>query len=554
MSCWIVILAANNAETGAGAMGEETGTVVGADVQEAVFALLARSETYGLDGAVKRIDTHGAVVFLAGADVYKVKRAVRYPFMDLSTLARRHRVCEAEIAINRVNAPDIYLGVAPVVRRDGVLALGRDGQRAEDVAPAEVVEWAVHMKRFDEEATLDRLAERGALAPDIAARLADMVVRAHAAAPPVPAPEASVEELARYARRNAEGVALRPEIVSVERLLALKAASLAAHGRLRDLLAERARTGFVRRCHGDMHLRNIVLIDGAPVLFDAIEFDESIGSIDLLYDLAFLLMDLAARNLEAVANGVLNRYLWARDCDADIAGLAALPLLLSLRAGVRAMVAAAGLRYFEGEQLSEATEEARAYVALAERFIAPPPPRLIAVGGLSGTGKSTLARQLAPLVPGGVGAVHLRSDVVRKNLAGVAETVRLPPEAYNADTTMAVYARLRELALGALRAGQSVIVDAVHAREDERDAIEAVARQAGAAFAGLWLEAPVGVLEARVTERVGDASDADAGVVRGQANYTLGDIGWQRLAAQGEIGEVADVAGKLLGLAGGGRA
>lgn len=539
--------------TGADLMGEETGSVAGADAQEAVFALLARSETYGLDGAVKRIDTHGAVVFLAGADVYKVKRAVRYPFMDLSTLARRHRVCEAEIAINRVNAPDLYLGVAPVVRRDGTLTLGRDGQDEHDVAPGEVVEWAVHMKRFDEEATLDRLADSGALVPDIAARLADMVVRAHAVAPPVPDPEASVGELARYARRNVEGVALRPEVVPVERLLALKAASLTAHGRLRELLLERARAGFVRRCHGDMHLRNIVLIDGAPVLFDAIEFDESIGSIDLLYDLAFLLMDLSARDLQPVANEVLNRYLWARDEDADIAGLAALPLLLSLRAGVRAMVAAASLRYFEDEQLNAATEEARSYVALAERFIAPQPPRLIAVGGLSGTGKSTLARQLAPLVPGGVGAVHLRSDVVRKNLAGVAETVRLPPEAYNADATVAVYTRLRALALSALRAGQSVIVDAVHAREDERAAIEAVAWQAGVDFAGLWLEAPVGVLEARVMQRVGDASDADAGVVRGQANYALGDIGWHRLASQGEVGDVAEVARKLLGLAAGER-
>lgn len=525
------------------------GERAGGGGQEAVFAFLADALARRAGVAVKRIDTHGAVVFLAGREVYKVKRAVRYPFMDLSTLEKRRRVCESEIAVNRVNAPDLYLGVAPVVRCAGALAIGTDGQDRGDVAPGEIVEWAVHMRRFDEDATLDRLAERGELPDGIAAQLAGMVVRAHAAAPAVPDPEASVAQLAVYVRRNAEGVAQQAGLVDIERVLALKAASLAAHARLRDRLAARARAGFVRHCHGDMHLRNIVLIDGRPVLFDAIEFDESIASIDLLYDLAFLLMDLWARDLHAIANGVFNRYLWARDCDADIDGLAALPFLLSLRAGVRAMVTASGLPHFRPDQLDDARAEARAYVALAERFIAPARPRLIAIGGLSGTGKSTLARHLALHVGGGVGAVHLRSDIVRKNLSGVAETDRLPPQAYSADAAAAVYARLRVLAGAALAAGQSVIVDAVHAREAERDAIEAIAAEAGAAFDGLWLEAPLGMLETRVTERVGDASDADAGVVRGQARYDCGDIRWRRLSSAGAIADITADALGALGLA-----
>lgn len=518
------------------------------DEQCAVLAFLAQPETYGLNIPVKRIDTHAAMVFLAGKDVYKIKRAVRYPFMDLSTLEKRHKICEAEIAVNRVNAPDIYCGVVPVIRLNGRLALGRDGQQECDVAPAEVLEWAVHMKRFDEDATLDVLAARDALPDDITRLLAEMVVSAHSAAPPVPDPEASVDELARYARRNAEGIGRRPETVAIERVLALKAATLSAHGELRDMLIGRAQAGFVRHCHGDMHLRNIALINGRPLLFDAIEFDESIASIDLLYDLAFLLMDLWARNLRDIANGVLNRYLWARGCDADIDGLVALPLLLSLRAGVRAMVSAAGLDHFAGEQLSQAIEEARTYCNLAEQFIAPPPLRLIAIGGLSGTGKSTLARLLAPYVPGGVGAVHLRSDIVRKNMSGVAETVRLPPEAYGPGTSEAVYTKLRRLAEAALRAGQSVIVDAVHAREDEREALETIARRMGADFSGLWLEAPTELLEARVTERVDDASDADARVVCGQAEYTCGHIGWQRLITAGPVDSVAGKARKALGL------
>lgn len=518
------------------------------DGQDTVFDFLARPETHRIGGAVKRIDTHGAAVFLAGADVYKVKRAVRYPFMDLSTLDKRHRVCDSEIAVNRINAPDIYLGVVPIVRTDGKLSLGKDGETAHDAAPGEIVEWAVHMKRFDEDATLDRLAERDALPADVTARLAEMVVRAHAVAPPVADPEAAVGELARYIRRNAKGVDRLPKIVPVERVLALKAASLAAHEHRRDLLADRARAGFVRRCHGDMHLRNIALIEDRLTLFDAIEFDDSIASIDLLYDLAFLLMDLWGRDLCAVANGVLNRYLWARDCDADIDGLAALPLLLSVRAGVRAMVTASGLAHFAADEVPQAIREIQGYIALAEGFVTPPQPRLIAIGGLSGTGKSTLARLLAPAVPGGVGAVHLRSDIVRKNLSGVAETDRLPPEAYGPGTAEAVYTRLQQLAGAALRGGQSVIVDAVHAREHERDAIEAVAARMGVTFAGLWLEAPLGVLETRVTERIGDASDADARVVRGQARYDCGDIRWRRLASEGAPTQVAEAARQTLGL------
>ncbi|MBB3810151.1 AAA family ATPase [Pseudochelatococcus contaminans] len=528
--------------------------------QEEVFAFLAQEGLHEDDAPVKRIDTHGAAVFLHGRHVYKVKRAVLYSFMDMSTLDKRHRICEAEIAVNRVNAPDLYLGVVPIIRRafggaaderqsmKGRLALGKDGQGAADVAPDEVVEWAVHMRRFDEDATLDRLAERGALPADITRRLAEMVVRAHAAAPLVEDPVASVGELARYIRRNAEGVGACPDIVSIDRVLALKEASLSAHARQRDLLIARAQQRFVRRCHGDMHLRNIVLIDSKPVLFDAIEFDESIASIDLLYDLAFLLMDLWARDLRAVANGVFNRYLWARNCDEDIDGLAAMPLFLSLRAGVRAMVTASGLKHFTAEHLPRARDEVRSYVELAEEFIAPPPPRLIAIGGLSGTGKSTLSRTLAASIPGGVGAVHLPSDIIRKNIAGVAETQRLPPESYTPEMSARVYAKLRALAGLALQAGQSVIVDSVHARADEREALEAVAREAGVPFAGVWLEAPLETLESRVTARVGDASDADARVVRRQADYDYGDVTWHRLETAGGPDDVARVAKRLLGL------
>ncbi|MGI6245005.1 MAG: AAA family ATPase [Pseudochelatococcus sp.] len=521
--------------------------------QEEVFAFLSRPESYaGADGAaadVRRIDTHGAVVFLAGGDVYKVKRAVCYSFMDFSTREKRRAACDSEIAVNRANAPGVYLGVTPIVRMPEGLALGADIAPGGEVPDgADVVEWAVHMRRFDENATLDRLAERGALPDDVTARLAGMVARAHASAPVAADPAASVDALGRYIDRNAEGLATRPGLFSVEEVKAVRAASRAALDAQRPLLLSRAGAGFVRRCHGDMHLRNIALIDGAPVLFDAIEFDESIATVDILYDLAFLLMDLWDRGLEGVANGVLNRYLWARGEEADVAGLAALPLFLSIRAGVRAMVTAAALPHLEGDARAKAEREARGYLALAGAFIAPAPVRLAAIGGLSGTGKSTLAAMLAPRIGRPVGAVHLRSDIERKNLFGVAATEHLPSSAYTRDVTLRTYARLRRLAALALDAGQSVIADAVHAAPEEREAIRRVAEDAGARFDGLWLEAPQAVLEARVEARTGDASDAGADVVRAQSAYDTGAIDWRRLRTGGTPDEVAAAAAPLLGI------
>ncbi|MFT0892565.1 AAA family ATPase [Pseudochelatococcus sp. G4_1912] len=491
-------------------------------LQQAVFAFLMRPESHGVTDEIKRIDTHGAVVFLAGDHVYKVKRAVRYSFMDFSTLEKRRAVCEAEIAVNSANAPGIYLGVVPILRADKEFQLGKDGADME----GDIVEWAVHMRRFDEASTLDHLVMRNNLPSDIAHTLAAMVVRAHRNAPMVPDPLSSVVELGRYVRRNAEALSERPDLFPPERVLAVKAAGLAALDDLQALLLARAEAGDVRHCHGDMHLRNIVLIDGAPVLFDAIEFDDSIATVDLLYDLAFLLMDLWERGLHDVANGVLNRYLWARGHERDLAGLAALPFFLSLRAGVRAMVTAVALPHLQDKELEQAQAEACRYLAMAEGFLSPQPVRLMAIGGLSGSGKSTLARFLAPDIGRPVGAVHLRSDIERKTLFNVAETTRLPPEAYTLAVTTEVYARLRRRAELALRAGQSVIVDAVYATEVERLEIENVARHVGVRFDGFWLEAPMSTLEARVEARINDASDADTAVVRRQSTYDIGAISW----------------------------
>lgn len=509
--------------------------------QSAVFAFLEDPAIHGITGKVERIDTHGAAVFLAGPFAYKVKRAVFFPFMDFSTLQKRHAACEAEVAISGAGAPGLYLGVVPIVRTARGLALGGDG---------EAVEHAVKMRRFDTDLTLDKVAERGALSPDIVKALAAAVVTAHAAAP-VRRGFDTASRLAAYLADNTKEFSARPELFppdAVARLARLSGEALAG---IAPLLNARSAAGFVRRCHGDMHLRNIVLLDGRPVLFDAIEFNDDIATCDVLYDLAFLIMDLWQRGLRDAANAILNRHLWA-SADDEIDGLAALPLFLSLRSAIRAKVEAAGLAHLQGELKAEGETHVRAAFAQALAFLdsssaethAPPRPNgaplpgtppgrpgLWAVGGLSGSGKSTWAAQMAPGFGRAPGAVILRSDIERKRLAGVAETQKLPPEAYTPEATRQVYARLRTLAARVLATGQSVVVDAVHARPDEREAIAEVARAAGVPFAAFWLDVPAEELVRRVEARTGDASDADASVVRHQLGYDLGDISWARARA-----------------------
>ena len=459
-------MAGRSAYTGEGAGRPHGGTMSSASHvvgdQSEVLAFLGAAAAHRLAVPPKRIDTHGAIVFLAGEHAYKVKRAVRFPFMDLSTLARRKAACEAEIEVNRANAPEIYLGVVAVTRSAGGLRLGGDGTP---------VEWVVHMRRFDEEQTLDRVAGRGGLTPRLIADVVRAVLASHDRAPGRDGP-AACESLRLYLRQNDAAFAELPDLFPPDRAAALTARSEEALAGVMDLLLERGRQGFVRRCHGDLHLRNIVLLDGRARLFDAIEFDDSIATGDVLYDLAFLVMDLWERGLAQEANIVLNRYLWA-GAEAHLDGLAALPLFLSIRAAIRAKVTAAAVPHLARSEQDAMAAQARRYFDEAARFLAPQDRRLVAVGGLSGTGKTTLAGRLAPRFGAAPGAVHLRSDIERKRLASVGETERLPQSSYTPHASEAVYAALLRKAGAALAAGRSVIVDAVLARRDARAAVQA---------------------------------------------------------------------------------
>ena len=475
---------------------------------------------------VERFETHGALVFLVGEEAWKIKRAVRFPYLDFSTLEKRKAACAREIEINRQLAPEIYLGLTPITRAsNGRLQHGGSG---------EIVEWSVHMRRFDQAGLLSHIADAGPIQSDLAVALADVVFESHRVAPPAARGGGAerVERLMVSVPCTLATLADTFDAAAVQRL-GERTANALRHAAA--VLNERAAAGFVRRCHGDLHLNNIVLWRGHPVLFDAIEFDEELATIDTLYDLAFLLMDLDKRGQRGAANKVLNRYLWRSGVELDLHGLVALPLFLGLRAAIRAMVTAERAQQESSNAGVRDRQRARDYLQAAIAYLTPCPCRLIAVGGLSGTGKSTLARELAAELGPAPGAVHLRSDLERKRLHGVEATVRLAPETYTQAASDRVYAVLYEKARDGLAAGHAVIVDAVFTKPEERVRIEGVAAELGVPFQGLWLTAPPEQLFDRVAARRDDASDATSEVVRRQLGWHLGAFAetWKEIDASG---------------------
>lgn len=484
-------------------------------------------------------ETHCAIVFVGTLEALKIKRRVKYPYLDFSTLEHRRSACERELSVNKPSAPEIYLAVEAITREpDGRLAVGGTG-------PA--IEWAVRMRRFDQSDLLSERVLGGALDAALVKQTADMVVRFHAAAPVVEGVDTTTL-LAAVVDEIAIQLAPYPTIIAAERIAIWRRHATTHLERARAVLGRRSAAGHVRRCHGDLHLSNIVVWKGQPVPFDAIEFDERLARIDTLYDLAFLLMDLDRHGRRSAANLILNRVLWRTQADLDIEGLAALPLMLSLRAGIRSFVTLQRAS-LEGPERTVADQaRGRATFAAAEGYLAASHPRLIAVAGLSGTGKSTLAASLAPHFGTAPGALHLRSDLERKAMFGLDEHERLPAESYTKESSARVYAHLMRRAGLALRAGWPVIVDAVALHGNERDMLETLAAMHGATFHGFWLEAPIEVLDARVAARTGDASDATPAVVRTQAAGLAETPGasWTRIDASGsEAAMLAAVLARL---------
>lgn len=507
--------------------------------QNQVIDFLARPETHGVKH-VQRLDTHGNLVFLAGDSAYKIKRAVRFGYMDFSTLEKRRAACHREIEINRQWAPDLYLRCVPIVRRpDGALTFGGAG---------EIIEWAVHMRRFDQNDLLSTRTERGQLDRDLSMRLAQAVFSSHTTAVAVhlPSGRAPFRDLAASISHGLAAAGIfDPETTS-----RLGDALRQQLDRSALTLDDRAKHGFVRRCHGDLHLANIVLHNAQPTLYDALEFDERLATIDTLYDLAFLLMDLDAHRRRPAANVVLNRYLFLSADTHDLKGLIALPLFLALRAAIRALVISDRAAQETGQERARDLGRARRYLSSALSYATPAAPRLIVVAGLSGTGKTTLAAALAPFLDPAPGAVHFRSDLERKMLAGVGELEHLPADAYTPQARQHVYLSLYEKAASGLRAQHSVVLDAVFETEAQRYAIEDLADSLNVPMHGLWLHADADTLIARVEGRHDDASDATADVVRHQLGRNIGQLSvrWRSLHTGGTANDNLRAAISAIGL------
>jgi aminoglycoside phosphotransferase family enzyme/predicted kinase len=467
-------------------------------------------------------ETHISAVFIGGDTVWKLKKSVRLPFLDFTTLDAREHFLRRELEINKPAAPGLYRDVVGIARReDGTLQLSDD-------AP---IEFVLRMARVPDGDFLDVIASHDGLRDELLDALGDTVAAYHARIPRVEGVDFE-QSMRRITEGNVRS-ALAAEHPEAE-LDAWQRRMMEAIESRRTWFAARSAAGFVRRCHGDLHLGNICLWEGKPAPFDALEFDEALATIDVGYDLAFLLMDLDRRASRAAANRVMNRYV-ARSGDAAI--VAGFPMFLSQRAMIRAHVLAS--------MGPEHGQESAAYLAAAGSYLDPVMPVVIAIGGLQGTGKSTLARALAPEIEPAPGALVLRSDETRKRLHGVPPEARLPPSAYSAAANAAINEAVVEQARVAAEAGHAVIVDATFLDPAVRVALERAVTQAGTRFLGVWLVAPLSLLEERIAARSGDASDATVDVLRRSAQDAPDAGDWLQVDASDGRAAVEAVRGAI---------
>lgn len=431
-------------------------------------------------------ETQLSHVFITGTDVFKLKKPVNLPFADYSTIEARRRGCARELDVNKAFAPELYRGMVPLTLDAGTPSIGGGG---------EVIDWLVHMHPFREEDRADRMLADGRLTPELLTGFVDRLYAQHTETGKRPG-GSWPETLGRLATDAAQALSdnLPQGDDGPKEWLAR---FLARADALAPELEARGALGVLETCHGDLHLKNLCLWKGRLVAYDALEFDPDLVRIDPLYDLAFLVADLVHRRAAAEANGIMGRYLGlARAAE----GVLVIPLYGSLRAVIRAMASAgAGKR-----------EEAAGYLETAERFLEPvEKAQVVVVSGRSGTGKTTLAAQLAPRIGPPPGALIVRSDVVRKRLSGRLPEERLGPGDYGDDRNAEVYAALEEAAVR-LKGRWPLILDvALAGSRAGGDLLEV-------ADVKLWLTASDDVLVERLEARKGDASDATPAVMRGQ--------------------------------------
>jgi aminoglycoside phosphotransferase family enzyme/predicted kinase len=458
---------------------------------------------------VRHLATHISDVFLTGPFAYKIKKPVNLKFLDFSTLEKRRYYCEREVILNRRLAPEIYIGVVPITR---------DGEHFRMEGKGEAVEYAVKMVQFGQEGLLDAMAKRGELSREIILSLADQAARFHLSVERADAfgtPEVVGENVLRNFEQttNYQGIVVPPA-----RFSRLKDSSEDFLKRKAALFHQRIKAGAIRICHGDLHLQNICLDRGRLIIFDCIEFNDALNHIDVINEIAFLLMDLDHRGYSGLGNRFLNAYL---EKTQDYEGLAMLDFYLIYRACVRAKVACFLLEDpdITEEEKKAAKERASAYFKLAERYLTDHRPGLFLMAGVSGSGKSTTAADLAE----GLGGVMVRSDAVRKSIAELGQEARAAADygrgIYSQEMTERTYDGLLERAEAVIASGRWAILDATYTQKKHRLATKSWAEKRAVPFGILHCTAPRPVLEARLAQRTAagkDVSDADIEIMRRQ--------------------------------------
>ncbi|OIQ80488.1 zeta toxin [mine drainage metagenome] len=458
---------------------------------------------------VRLVETHISWVLLAGRYAYKIKKALDLGFLDFTTLARRRFYCEEEIRLNRRLAPQLYLDVVAIGGSPQSPVLGEDD-------PA--IEYAVRMRRFAASKQMDRQLALALVTPTHIDRLATLIARFHAGLPTAPqdSPFGTPREIQAPARQNFDQLAPLLEPADLALLERLRAAIEGEYAACAPWMERRRREGWVRECHGDLHLGNIVLIRGQPTPFDGIEFNPALRWIDVMSEVAFLVMDLLDRSRPDLAFRFLNGYL---ELTGDYAGVNLLRFYLAYRAMVRAKISAifARQRDTRPEPAGRAMAACHGYLALASKCLAPQRPALIITHGLPGSGKTTVAQAALERLQ----AVRIRSDVERKRLFGLAPLERsrsgVGDGIYSAEGTQRTYARLHQLARDLLTAGFPVIVDAAFLRQAEREQFRQLACEMGLPFVMLNIRSAPAILRQRILQRMTrakDASEADLQVLQ----------------------------------------
>jgi uncharacterized protein len=448
------------------------------------------------------VETHISWVILVGEFAYKIKKPLNLGFLDFSTLEKRRFCCEEELRLNSRLAPTIYLAVIAIHGSSDNPQLDNTGT---------VLEYAVKMRRFNRAQTFDHLLESRRLEAFHLKATAHIIADFHALIPRVDAASdfGSPETLFRPVRENYTQISNLPDINSRIQLAQLRDWSEQSFLNLRNVLIQRKQDGFVRECHGDLHLKNIAWLNDTAIPFDGIEFNPTLYWIDVISEVAFLLMDLSARKRPDLAFLFLNAYL---EHSGDYAGLAVLPFYLVYRAVVMAKVSAIRAHQLQHQPaIKQTLKDFHNYLQLAEYYTYPTQPMLLIMHGVSCSGKSWLSEQMATRLS----AIRIRSDVERKRLFGDKPSALL----YSAELSEQTYQRLENLADAILKAGFTVIVDATFLNSEQRQAFNQLAEQRVITFRIIHTHCAEQILHQRLQQRTAtrkDVSDADTSVLHQQ--------------------------------------